>query len=86
MGTAAKGAGAWGQMDLSGNVSEWVLDAYDDYVTPCVDCANTERATTRAVRGGVYFLGAGSLPPPVRFDTEPTTDAANFGVRCARPL
>jgi formylglycine-generating enzyme required for sulfatase activity len=45
VGTAALGAGLWGHLDLSGNVSEWVLDTFPNanarapYVNPCVNCA-----------------------------------------------
>jgi formylglycine-generating enzyme required for sulfatase activity len=39
VGTATLGAGAWGQLDLAGNVYEWNLDWYAPYVDPCTDCA-----------------------------------------------
>ena len=48
VGTAALGAGAWGQLDLAGNVYEWNLDYVDQAELiggslfafgPCVDCA-----------------------------------------------
>jgi sulfatase modifying factor 1 len=58
VGTATRGAGLWGQLDMAGDVSEWVLDGYAPYVDPCVDCAYLEPApapASRVVRGGDFF-------------------------------
>src|SRR5580704_6417793 len=35
VGLAAQGAGAWGQLDLVGNVWQWNLDAFASYASPC---------------------------------------------------
>jgi sulfatase modifying factor 1 len=40
VGTATLGAGRWGQLDLAGNVNEWILDSYASYGEPCADCAS----------------------------------------------
>jgi sulfatase modifying factor 1 len=40
VGTKFKGDGRWGQSDLAGNVSEWVLDWSASYPNPCTDCAD----------------------------------------------
>src|SRR5580692_1285282 len=39
VGYASLGLGNWRQLDLAGEVYEWTLDAYAEYVDPCVDCA-----------------------------------------------
>lgn len=35
-----KADGKWGHADLAGNVFEWTLDGYAEYVNPCSDCVN----------------------------------------------
>ncbi len=40
VGSAGAGAGRWGQLDMAGELSAWVLDAYAaSYPDPCVNCA-----------------------------------------------
>jgi formylglycine-generating enzyme required for sulfatase activity len=53
------GASPVGAMDMSGNVYEWCLDAYDDLANPA---PNEER--TRATRGGSYYTQARARPTP----------------------
>jgi formylglycine-generating enzyme len=88
VGTATKGAGAWGQLDLEGELAEWVLDWYaTPYVDPCVDCASLVPTTIgRAVRGS-DFSAPGSLLYPWSRDNEgepPSERFSNVGFRCAR--
>jgi formylglycine-generating enzyme required for sulfatase activity len=82
VGTAALGAGLWGQLDLAGDLWEWTLDRYATYVSPCTDCVNLSAAADQVVRGGGYFEPASSLLPPARF----SFNDRNFdiGFRCAR--
>src|SRR6185295_5857626 len=55
VGTATKGAGRWGQMDLVGDLIEWTLDWFAPaYGNPCNDCANLADGSGRAPRDG-YF-------------------------------
>ncbi len=55
VGTPALGAGRWGQLDLTGDVSEWTLDEFaSSYVSPCVDCAYLDPEPQRSIRGGVF--------------------------------
>ena len=43
VGTAALGAGFWGQLDLVGDDWEWTLDRYADLVDPCAGLCVPER-------------------------------------------
>ncbi len=54
VGTATKGAGAWGQLDLAGSVWEWVLDYSAGYGSPCTDCADLTSSNSRVDRGGGF--------------------------------
>ena len=63
MGSAPSGAGAWGQLDLAGDVYGWTLDAYAAFVSPCDDCAYSGRRSlaARAIRGGAFAYDEASL-------------------------
>jgi formylglycine-generating enzyme len=85
VGTATSGAGAWGQLDLAGNVFEWNLDWSATYVNPCVDCANLTAGFYRVDRGGALGHGASSLLSPARGrGGPPTTRSFGIGFRCSR--
>jgi formylglycine-generating enzyme required for sulfatase activity len=85
VGTAALGAGRWGQLDLAGEVFEWNLDWYASYVDPCVDCAYLTTASDRAMRGGNYAGNAVNLAASDRSFYDDPTDSDNvIGFRCAR--
>jgi formylglycine-generating enzyme required for sulfatase activity len=85
VGTAANGAGKWGQLDLAGEVWEWVLDWKQTYVSPCADCVNLTPAQFHIVRGDNFGGSLNNLMPIVRGGdvADPGRDS-NFGVRCAR--
>ena len=89
VGTVPAGAGKWGQQDLAGNITEWVLDESGTYSSTCVDCANVDFLPTayRMVRGGGY----GSISPFLRaasrgYADVPNDRAAGLGARCARGI
>lgn len=84
VGTKPEGDGRWGQSDLAGNVWEWTLDWYADYVNPCMNCANLIAASSRVFRGGAYNFDATNLRTGHRFSHAPYSRFSNFGVRCAR--
>ena len=69
VGTAALGAGLWGQLDLAGQMWEWNLDWYATYAT-CTDCADFTAAYGRVVRGEAFFTplapGSRDNDPPRR--------------------
>ena len=83
VGTAALGAGLWGQLDLAGELWEWNLDWSGAYADPCTDCADTTEDTERVVRG-MDFGVQGGLYPPFRTNGPPSLRLGPFGFRCAR--
>jgi len=85
VGTAAMGAGKWGQLDLAGEIWEWNLDWKNTYVSPCTDCVSLTAASYRIVRGDNYGGSVNNLVPTVRGgDIAPEGRDSNFGFRCAR--
>jgi formylglycine-generating enzyme len=80
------GNGAFGQADLTGNVWEWNLDAWADYVTPCVDCAFVTLGAVplRFLRGGARDANAAGVLVSATFGWDPGLSESTFGVRCAR--
>jgi sulfatase modifying factor 1 len=96
VGTAALGAGLWGQLDLVGNLRQLVRDRWDFrlrateqmiYVDPCVDCATVSENGTfdSVVRGSHYRDSLSRLPPTVLNNYVPTNVGEDFiGFRCAR--
>jgi formylglycine-generating enzyme required for sulfatase activity len=89
VGTATLGAGLWDQLDLVGNVRQWILDGYAPYSSECTDCANLICSSCvefvpdqRVNRGG----GFDSATPLVsnRGSASPLMGYADLGVRCAR--
>lgn len=93
VGSKPFGSGAWGQMDLGGNVWEWVLDYWDVYAVPCQNCAqlNDPGQGKRVLRGGGWRSkpNNGSSYPVPDLSTA-TRGSSNFvpfadrGLRCAR--
>jgi len=85
VGTAALGAGLWGQLDLAGEVEEWTLDGYSArYVNPCTDCSALTHVTARAAHGGYYAYDKSWLYPWYRVSGLDGERGPNFGFRCAR--
>jgi formylglycine-generating enzyme required for sulfatase activity len=88
VGTATRGAGLWGQLDLAGDMWEWNLDWWAPYANPCVDCADLTTADLppdgRVFRGGFWAVDLSGLAPPLRDEYPPTARTATIGFRCAR--
>jgi formylglycine-generating enzyme required for sulfatase activity len=87
VGTASLGGGAWGQLDLAGEVWEWNLDANRAYIDPCDNCATLDPAAIdRVIRGG--FFQAPAWPNLTAANR--SSDGAQgprrdyIGFRCAR--
>ena len=86
VGTAALGAGLWGQLDMAGGVDEWNLDWRAEYTDPCTDCAALTSASDRVVRGGFFGYDSSDLLPAARYDAFRAPSARDYrvGFRCAR--
>ena len=84
VGTPTLGAGAWGQLDLAGNVWQWSLDWYANYVSPCADCVHATGGSSRVLRGGSFREDISSLQPPFRNANDPGLRNDFVGIRCAR--
>jgi sulfatase modifying factor 1 len=84
VGTATRGAARWGHLDLAGNLSEWTLDWYAPYVTPCTDCVYLADYSYRVVRGGSFGTDTENVFPSARNGDVPASRNAFYGVRCAR--
>ena len=85
VGTAASGAGRWGQLDLAGNVWQWNLDWSAPY-SACTDCASLTGDAIRVLRGGNFSVYGGTdyLLPPTRNEDTPSDRSYDVGFRCAR--
>lgn len=85
VGTAPMGAALWGQLDMAGDMKEWILDWYaTPYVSSCVNCAYLTTGTYRGFRGGSFYDGEEYLEPPTRDQNGPGTRDYGVGFRCAR--
>jgi formylglycine-generating enzyme required for sulfatase activity len=83
VGTAALGAGRWGQLDLAGNLNEWTLDSFGDYATPCIDCARIDDSSFRVTRGGYFSNDVEYISPTSRSTATPASRSPCLGFRCA---
>jgi formylglycine-generating enzyme required for sulfatase activity len=83
VGTAALGVGLWGQLDLSGNVSQWGVDGYGPYGA-CTDCADLTDTSARVVRGGEFGADGAALVTTQLSGLNPVQRSDSIGFRCAR--
>jgi formylglycine-generating enzyme required for sulfatase activity len=90
VGTATLGAGLWGQFDLAGELDEWTLDYFADYVDPCTDCVNLTPPAPparpqQAMRGGGFFVATSAyMLVPFRASYPTAFTVNQVGFRCAR--
>ncbi len=85
VGSEPMGVGVWGQLDLNGNVFEYLLDyAPAADALPCVDCAETASGTTRALRGGSFESSSDQLYNSAELYSSPEFIHGDVGMRCAR--
>jgi formylglycine-generating enzyme required for sulfatase activity len=84
VGTAALGAGLWGQLDLLGELFEWNLDWYANaFVDPCTECAYLTLTSFRVIRG-IPFNAQSVSGSPIRGQSLPVERDPVHGLRCAR--
>ncbi len=85
VGTAWRGAGRWGHVDLSGNVREWALDTYAlELDATCTDCLSLPAGNYRVYRSPPYEAPLNGMQVTDRNAFWPAARLRNFGVRCAR--
>jgi formylglycine-generating enzyme required for sulfatase activity len=84
VGTATLGAGLWGQLDVAGDASEWVLDWYASYVDPCTDCAYLTVTSQHVILGSNWETPLSQLSLPSRGGGGATIRNPYLGFRCAR--
>jgi formylglycine-generating enzyme required for sulfatase activity len=85
VGSKPNGAGRWGQLDLAGSMSEWVLDAYDEYPEiGSKDFAKTEDIPIRIMRGGSWGSLVRNLRAAYRYYYSSSYRLYIIGFRCAR--
>jgi formylglycine-generating enzyme required for sulfatase activity len=77
------GDGKFGQADLAGNVWEFVLDWWQPYVDPCVDCASTDVTMFNTSRGGGWGSPAQGVLAANRDFVVPSSRSPEIGFRCA---
>jgi formylglycine-generating enzyme required for sulfatase activity len=83
------GQGRWGQMDMAGNLAEWVMDWLAPYSSNCdADCVNLVEADppTRVLRGGSFAEPPTLLRAAYRNEAPPANHFTTIGFRCMRPL
>jgi formylglycine-generating enzyme len=81
------GVGKYGQYDMSGGMSEWMLDGWQG-VLPSSDCDDCAYVLTtigsHAVRSGSWMEGTANLPGVYRAGKSAVNRNHVTGVRCAR--
>jgi formylglycine-generating enzyme required for sulfatase activity len=78
-------------LDLAGELWGWMMDTFENYVSPCTDCAyiptSSDRAASNAnglIRGGVFQGPKSYLSPTYRGGSIPALPVYGIGIRCAR--
>jgi sulfatase modifying factor 1 len=81
VGYAMQGAGLWGQLDLVGNVYEWIMDSLAPY-SACTNCANL--TSNGGFRGSDFVGYSSNLVPSIRYVLNGPGRNSSIGFRCAR--
>jgi formylglycine-generating enzyme len=85
VGTAALGAGLWGQLDLVGNVWPWTLDWFGAYAVPCIDCTDLTTGPYRTHGSADFHDPTSYLVSSAQHDGNPPQYRDTvLGFRCAR--
>ncbi len=80
-----KGAAPLGEVDMAGNVWEWVNDFYGPYgADPVTDPKGPDAGTQRVIRGGAFNGSSVDwAKPSYRYRSDPDTYNHAIGFRCA---
>lgn len=81
------GDSPFGLKDMSGNISEWVSDWYNNQyyqASPTTDPPGPTAGTYKVIRGGGFGYGSIYLRTSNRYFGLPTTAVSSIGFRCAR--
>jgi formylglycine-generating enzyme required for sulfatase activity len=85
VGSAPLGLARWGQLDMGGDVAEWMRDIYWFYADACIDCAYmTGTNQYWSVRGGDFRDDTTYLESQWRNYSSWGSRASWVGFRCAR--
>jgi sulfatase modifying factor 1 len=85
VGSVPLGVGVWGQMDLTGNVYEWIFDSDPaPFALPCMDCATTASGSSRGLRGGSFLSALSQIAVSTEGAIRPAEAGGDIGLRCAR--
>jgi formylglycine-generating enzyme required for sulfatase activity len=90
VGLLPAGGGAYGQLDLAGDMYQWTLDVYATPYTSCTDCTHlgtadlTNAAASRIMRGAGYNYDSARLPSVHKGYIGPDARYTWLGFRCAR--
>jgi formylglycine-generating enzyme required for sulfatase activity len=88
VGTATLGVARWGQLDMTGDMEEWLLDLYANYEPYCVDCVYLGMTPyyedLRVQRGASFRDTLDQLFPNSRNGNTTMVREDTVGMRCAR--
>ena len=85
VGSFPMGRSVYGVYDMSGNVSEWVLDIYDQFyyqLAPMMNPTGPEKGKNRVFRGGSWDSRSPDLRTSKRFAATEGRKDAVLGFRC----
>jgi formylglycine-generating enzyme required for sulfatase activity len=84
VGTSSLGVGRWGQLDLAGEMKEWMLDFFNsEYADPCTDCGGYSQASDM-YGPGVHVYRDWSGSPFSAYRGPGHVARSDGGFRCAR--
>ena len=85
VGSFPMGRSVYGVYDMSGNVSEWVLDLYDQFyyqTAPIMNPTGPEKGKNRVYRGGSWDSRSVDIRTSKRFAATEGRKDAVLGFRC----